>query len=167
MQIDPSTIDWTKVKKSPIPKGDESTLLGWYRGSGIKIAVYENEMWIMDAEDSDKFLATRKGGYSHLSTGEVKKMAAAMLAAEVMKNLPEPTFIDNAVDALTPSEHAQLNNQIKRLTKEESEELLGSGKMQHIPLVNTIEQNMRETAQIQAPRRQLDALLSGRLSRAW
>jgi hypothetical protein len=84
-----TNIDWTKVKKSPIPKDAEEGLVGWYRGSGIKIGVYNTGIRITDSDDN--LLASRPGTYL-LNTGEVKELAAEMLAGPfepVVKKLRE------------------------------------------------------------------------------
>lgn len=42
-------IDWSKVKKSPMPKSFDGDTFAWYRGSGIKIAVSPGVLTIVDS----------------------------------------------------------------------------------------------------------------------
>jgi hypothetical protein len=68
-------IDWSKVKKSPVPKGAAG--VNYYRGSGVRIHVYNTSMAVY-VDGADKVLS-REGDYTETATGEIKKLAAAML----------------------------------------------------------------------------------------
>lgn len=70
-------IDWSKVKKSPIPKDAPDGVVGWYRGSGIKVVVKPGVMWIEDADG--ELIIERHGVYDNLTTKDVKDMAKAMI----------------------------------------------------------------------------------------
>lgn len=81
-------VDFSRVKKSPIPKTDAGVL--YFRGDGIKIHVYAERMRISDAETGIE-LAVREGDYTQSSTGEIKKLAAAMLNRAERKPAPYVT----------------------------------------------------------------------------
>lgn len=71
-----SEIDYSKIKKSPVPKGDTTTKL-YLRGSGIKVKVSEGGIVVYNSDDV--VLTERHGDYADKSTGEIKNLVRAML----------------------------------------------------------------------------------------
>lgn len=86
-------VDFNKVKKSPIPK-DATNVVSYFRGDGIKILVFDSGA--MQVRDENGSVLSHRASSSYTAdtpTGEVKKMAAAMLANEQRKKT-------NMLDAL-------------------------------------------------------------------
>lgn len=80
MSIDYMNIEWDKVKKSPVPAAFKGEALAWYRGSGIKIAVFPDRLVVMDSKDAK--LAERSASYTEApGRADIARMATAMLHA--------------------------------------------------------------------------------------
>lgn len=75
-------IDFSKVKKSPVPKDSAAT--NYYRGSGIRIHVYATEIAVH--VDGTAKVLTRQGDYTGFATGDVKSIVRAMLANDERKS---------------------------------------------------------------------------------
>jgi len=83
-------IDFSKVKKSPVPASTNGDVIAYYRGDGIKILVMRDSMQVRDANDS--VIGHRAGSFTEgYSTAEVKKLAAAMLNRTEQRAKPDHT----------------------------------------------------------------------------
>lgn len=106
-------IDWTKVKKSPVPASAEAGTVLYYRGGGAKIAVFVGSLRVYDADDNligtmhDNSLAPEETLDATTSTSMVKTLAqrAVLEGSAKVESAPAPSY---APSPMTMSERSNI-----------------------------------------------------------